>query len=84
MLAATDFLTEITSKNMVRPARLDHEGVAIVTNALYLASDFADGESWGYRKYYDLSRLVSCSFASRHDGPNTCVCLNIGIGWLPH
>lgn len=24
-----------------------------------LASEFADGESWGYRKYYELSRLVS-------------------------
>ena len=22
------------------------------------ASDFADGESWGYRKFYELSRLV--------------------------
>ena len=25
---------------------------------LSTASDFADGESWGYRKYYELSRLV--------------------------
>ena len=34
------------------------KNVSHVNNVFLAASDFADGESWGYRKFYELSKLV--------------------------
>ena len=34
------------------------KNVSRVNTVCLAASDFADGESWGYRKFYELSKLV--------------------------
>lgn len=36
-----------------------YDGMARYNYVHPTVSDFADGESWGYRKFYELSKLVS-------------------------
>lgn len=70
----TSILTRTTAGSMVTPTYLvcmRYSGASInVYNNLYsAASEFANGECWGYKKYYELARLVSGKVSWKLNGP---------------